>query len=143
MTTGDCGPADVEAMEAIKDVAARWTRAMEAGDAAALGHLMTDDIVVIHGDGRVLSGREAVAGDFVRAFASLRVSQTVESEETVLAGDWAFDRATVSSAVRPHGEAAARQFRSRTLTILRRRGAEGWRVARAIGVVVTGSHPPR
>jgi len=69
MTTGECGQADVEAMEPIKDVAARWTRAVEAGDAAGLGHLMADDIAVIHGDGRVLSGREAVVADFVGSFA--------------------------------------------------------------------------
>jgi ketosteroid isomerase-like protein len=44
---------------AIRDVSRRWTAAVAAGDLDTLGRLMTGDIVVIHGNGRTLTGRDA------------------------------------------------------------------------------------
>lgn len=97
---------------------------------------MTEDVVVIHGNGRAISGRDAVMADLVRSFENFRVTQTVESEKTVVFGDWAFDRARVFTAITPRTGTEARHFDSRTLTILRRGGSSGWSVARAIGVIV-------
>jgi ketosteroid isomerase-like protein len=96
---------------------------------------MTDDIVVIHGNGRMLQGKEAVTADFVRTLADVRIQQRVESEETVVAGDWAFDRASIETILTPRSGSDAKRWHSRTMTILRREGPGPWRVARTIGVV--------
>jgi len=119
----------------IRQVALRWTTAVAAADVQQLGRLMTDDIVVIHGNGRIISGREAVMADFERSFADVRVDQQVESEETIVAGDWAFDRGSICTTVTPRAAGEVKQWNSRTLTILRKEGAGPWRVARVIGVV--------
>ena len=127
---------DVEPeVNTIRQVAVRWTRAVAASDVAELGQLMADDIVVIHGNGRSIAGKEAVLADFAASFERYRVEQQVVPEETVVAGEWAFDRARVRTVVFPRDGADTREFVSRTLTILRKEPARGWCVARVIGVV--------
>jgi uncharacterized protein (TIGR02246 family) len=130
------GPSGVGSdVDAVRRVAADWTRAVAGGQLDELAQLMTDDIVVVHGDGRSIAGRDAVLAEFGASFARYRVNQEVTSEETVVAGQWAFDRARVRTVVSPRDGGDGRQFSSRTLTILHKEPARGWCVARAIGVV--------
>ena len=124
----------------VRDVALRWIDAIAGADLEALGRLVTDDIVVVHGNGRAVEGRDAVLADFARSFSSFDVRQTVEFEETIVAGEWAFDRATVHSTISPREAGAPKQFEARTMTILRRGPSQTWRVARSIGVIV--QHQP-
>ena len=96
---------------------------------------MTDDVVVVHGSGRVSAGREAVLADLVSAFNDLRVTQVLRREETVLADDWAFDRVRVHTTVTVRRDGTTSEFDSHTITILSRDAERTWRVARTIGVV--------
>jgi ketosteroid isomerase-like protein len=130
---GSAVEADVAA---IHSLAAEWSAAVREGRVADLADLMTDDIVVIHDDGRVVEGRPAVLEDLERAFALVRVEQVVESEETIVAGDWAFDRARVVSRLAAFRGGVVHTVASRTVTILQRDGRSGaWRMARTIGVI--------
>ena len=131
MTTS---PTDEEIQE-IRRVEARWTAAVEASDIEALGWLMTEDIVVIHGNGRMVCGGEALMNDTARSLKDFSVRQTVESEETIVAGEWAFDRAKVRTIIISRKGSDTKQFDSRTITILRKQSGLGWRVARVIGVI--------
>ena len=120
----------------IRKVANCWTAAVEAGNVEQLGLLMTDDIVVIHGNGRVLTGKKAVMEDFVYSLQDFFIKQTVEPEETIVAGEWAFDRAKIHTAISSRKRSGdTKQFNSKTLTILRKESGLGWCVARAIGVI--------
>jgi uncharacterized protein (TIGR02246 family) len=127
-------PLDEEIQE-IRRVEVRWTAAVEAGDIEALGRLMTEDIVVIHGNGRLVCGKEAMMNDTARSLKDFSVRQTVESEETIVAGEWAFDRAKVHTVISTREGGETKQFDSRTVTILRKHSEVGWRVARVIGVI--------
>src|SRR5208337_5589287 len=69
-----------EEIEEIQRVAIRWTAAVEAGDVEVLGQLMTEDIVVIHGNGRLVRGKEAALNDFARSLKDFSVQQTVQPE---------------------------------------------------------------
>lgn len=127
---------DVEPeVNAVRQVAVRWTRAVAASNVAELGRLMADDIVLVHGNGRSIAGKEAVLADFAASFERYRVDQEVVSEETLVDGEWAFDRARVRTAVFPRDGSGTREFVSRTLTVLLKERTRGWCVARAIGVV--------
>jgi uncharacterized protein (TIGR02246 family) len=126
-------------IEEIQCLATRWTSAVEAGDIERLGRLMTEDIIIIHGNGRMVCGRETVMKDFARSFEDYSVQQSVESEETIVAGEWAFDRAKVHTIISSRKSQDTRQFDSRTVTILRKQSGAEWRVARAIGVIKTSS----
>jgi uncharacterized protein (TIGR02246 family) len=124
-----------EEIQEIRRIAAQWTAAVEAGDIEALGRLVTEDIVVIHGNGRMVCGRDALMNDTARSLKDFSVQQTVESEETIVAGEWAFDRAKVHTAITSRKGGDTKHYDSRTLTILRKQSGVGWRVARVIGVI--------
>jgi uncharacterized protein (TIGR02246 family) len=124
-----------EEIQEIRRVAVRWTEAVEAGDLERLGQLMTEDIVVIHGNGRLVCGKEAVMQDFARSLEDFSVRQRVESEETIVAGEWAFDRAKVRTTISSRKSCDTKQFDSRSVTILQKQSGLGWRVARVIGVI--------
>jgi uncharacterized protein (TIGR02246 family) len=124
-----------EEIQEIRRVEARWTAAVEAGDIQALGRLMTEDIVVIHGNGRMVCGKEAMMNDVARSLEDFSVRQTVASEETIVAGEWAFDRAKVHTVISSREGGETKQFDSRSVTILRKHSEVGWRVARVIGVI--------
>jgi ketosteroid isomerase-like protein len=66
---------------------------MTSADLDALDRMVTDDVVIIRGNGRVVSGRTALRSDIESSLASLRLEQTTRHEETIVAGDWALDRA--------------------------------------------------
>jgi uncharacterized protein (TIGR02246 family) len=127
-------PIDPSEAAKIRQVSQRWTEAMGQADVEQLRQLMTDDVVVVHANGQTLVGRDAVAGHLARSFADFRIQQRVHSEETVIANEWAFERARVHTTMSPRQGGAARDFLSVTLTILRNDGF-GWRVARTIGVI--------
>ena len=129
------GPREPE-VEAIRRLAEEWTQAVEASNIEKLGGLMTEDIVVVHGNGRMVSGKCAVMDDIVSSLAMVHISQVVHPEETIVAGTWAFDRARVHTKVTRMDGGGAQEFDSHTLTILHKEGPQGWRVARAIGVLV-------
>jgi len=124
-----------EEIQEIRRVAVRWTAAVEAGDIERLGALMTEDIVVIHGNGRLVCGREAVLSDFARSLQDFTIQQSVESEETIVAGEWAFDRAKVHTAISSRKGSETKQVDSRSVTILRKQSGLGWLVARVVGVI--------
>ena len=125
----------MDEIEAIRRTTAQRTAAVEAGDLELLGCLMTGDLVVIHGNGRLVCGKEAMTNDFARSFQGFTVQQTVESEETIVAGQWAFDRAKVHTTIKPRHGGDKKEFESRTVTTLRKESGAIWRVARTIGVV--------
>jgi len=122
---------------AIAALRQRWIEAMADGDAGRLAEFMTEDIVVVHGNGRTVSGRETVAEDLRRYFATGAISQVVEPQEIVVSADWAFERAMVRSSLRAAGSERSTEVTSNTWTLLRRDPGAGWRVARTIGVVVS------
>ena len=129
------GSFDAE-VQGIRQVATRWTAAVKAGDIEQLGQLMTDDIVVIHGNGRVLTGKKAVIDDLTHSLQDFSVKQTVEPQETIVAGEWAFDRSNIHTAISARKRGGdTKQFDSKTVTILRKENRLGWCVARAIGVI--------
>jgi uncharacterized protein (TIGR02246 family) len=121
--------------DAIWSLSQRWVDAVGASDVDQLGRLIMDDVLVIHGNGRVLAGREAVLSDFVSGFSRLRMRQVLQREETVVAGTWAFERARVHTTITMLADGATRELDSHTITILRKSEAGEWRIARVIGVV--------
>ena len=124
-----------EEIQEIRRVAVRWTAAVEVGDLEQLGELMTEDIVVIHGNGHLVCGREAVMSDFARSLQDFTIQQSVESEETIVAGEWAFDRAKVHTTISSRKGSDTKQVDSRSVTILKKQSGLGWLVARVVGVI--------
>jgi uncharacterized protein (TIGR02246 family) len=122
-------------IQKVRQIAVRWATAVEYADLATLGGLMTQDIVIIHGNGRTVSGRAEVLADFARSFEKVHVSQHIDFEETIIAGKWAIDRSRVNTTISPRHGGDKKEFHSRTLTVLKQSSSGDWRMARAIGVI--------
>jgi ketosteroid isomerase-like protein len=63
------------------------------------------------------------------------MDQTAISEETVVAGEWAFDRASVSTNVTPIAGGEPSQVKSEVIVILRRDTDGFWKLARSMAVI--------
>ena len=121
--------------EAIDKVKAAWIAAVRAGDVGRLLGMVTDDVVAMHPAGKTTRGKQELADDFRRFFAKYRMDQTAISEETVVAGEWAFDRASVSTNVTPIAGGEPSQVKSEVIVILRRDTDGFWKLARSMAVI--------
>jgi uncharacterized protein (TIGR02246 family) len=127
-------PATYETEEIAK-VKAAWIAALRAGDVGRLLGMVTDDVVAMHPNGKTTKGKQELGDDFRRFFAKFRMDQTAISEETVVAGEWAFDRASVSTKVTPIGGGEPSQVNSEVIVILRRDADGFWKLARSVAVI--------
>ena len=119
----------------IRTLQAAWIDALKAGDIDRLMSMVTDDVVVAHPGGMTTRGKAELAEDFHRFFRNYRMEQGATSEETIVAGEWAFDRASVSTQIVPVAGGQASRVNSEVIVILRR-GADGlWKIARTMGVL--------
>lgn len=59
---------DISMITALREA---WLAAVKVGDAETLAGMLTDDVVVVHGDGRCVCGKEAVRADFLRRLQAI------------------------------------------------------------------------
>jgi uncharacterized protein (TIGR02246 family) len=78
-----------------------WLDAVKSADVERLASLVTDDVVVVHCNGRCVHGRDELKRDFFQAFDRFTIGQTVSSAEIVFRGRWAFEIAEVKSTLTP------------------------------------------
>ena len=121
--------------EEIEKVKAAWLSALRAGDVDRLLALVTDDVVAMHPSGKSTQGKQELGDDFRQFFVKFRVDQAVTCEETIVAGEWAFDRSRVSTKLSPVSGGEPSQINSRVVVILRRDPDGSWKVARTIAVL--------
>jgi len=128
--------ADRNAIDAVRDA---WVAAVESGNASLLADLVTPDYEVWAHAAPALSGPQTVVAVMSAALAKyIAVTQRYEAQETIVAGDWAFQRGVEQIRVVPRDGGPAQEMRQRALLILRR-GSDGrWRYARGM----TNGLPP-
>lgn len=116
--------------------------AVRTGDAERLAAMVTDDVVVVHGNGRCVHGRGELKTDFLKGFEAFSIEQNISSAEVVVRGRWAFELSEVESRLTPHSGGEAKQVHSITIVALNRQPDASWKVSRVVGVLdspVTGS----
>lgn len=119
----------------VRAIGATWARAVDRADLSTLADLMAADIIVVHGSGRCVRGRDTVLADLASTFKDVHVKQDLQPEETIVAGSWAFDRSRVQTTMVWTRSGKTQRFASHAWTILRKDAVRGWCVARVIGVV--------
>jgi len=133
--------ADRAAIDALRD---RWVAVVASGDVRELADLVTPDYEVWTHGAQALTGPHTVVTTMGAVLTRFSVSQSYEPIETVIAGDWAFQRGIERIRVVPKGGGASQENAQRALLILRR-GADGrWRYARGMtnGLPTTPSDKP-
>jgi ketosteroid isomerase-like protein len=127
------GPTESAAVRDVLKVRDSWLTAVRAGDVEKLMTLLTDDAVFMHPNRPAVVGSAANRADLLSAFARFSVDQEAISDETVVAGEWAFDRSRVTTTITPISGGNPVTVRSKTITILRRQADGTWKIARTIG----------
>ena len=127
-----------EDRKAIDAVRAAWVAAVAAGDASALADLVTPDYEVWAHATPALTGPDTVVAMMSAAMSRYAITQRYEPIETIVAGDWAFQRGIEHIRAVPRDGGPAQDAQQRGLLILRR-GQDGrWRYARGM----TNGLPP-
>ena len=112
-----------------------WLDAIRAADVEGLAALVTDDVVVVHGTGRCVRGRDELKMDFRNAFDAFSVEQNVSIEGLVVRGSWALEIGDVETKLTPRTGGEQTVFHSTTVTALKRQSDGSWKVGRVLGVL--------
>lgn len=81
--------ADVKAIDAIR---AAYTAAFTAEDAAKTAGLFATDGILMNDQQPQIIGRDAIRGHLEKLMAGMETDIQLKAEETVVNGDWAFER---------------------------------------------------
>lgn len=111
---------------------AAWIAAIGARDAEALRPLLTDDYEVWANGAEPFVGADVAVAAMAAALERNRVEQGFEPVETIIAGEWAFERGIERIAVTPLDGGPVRTAEQRALLILRRGDDGNWRFARGM-----------
>jgi uncharacterized protein (TIGR02246 family) len=134
MSTSSKSDSD-SASSSINDVRQTWLDAIRTADVERLATLVTDDVVVIHGTGRCVRGRDELKADFQNAFAAFSIEQSASTAGLVIRGSWALEIADVETKLTPRTGGEQTVFHSTTVTALKRQSDESWKVGRVLGVL--------
>jgi uncharacterized protein (TIGR02246 family) len=112
-----------------------WLDAVRAADAKRLAAMVTDDVVVVHGNGRCVRSREELREDFLKGFEAFSIDQNVSNAEVVVRGGWTFEISEVESRLTPHRGGEVTHVRSTTVVALSQQPDGSWKVGRVLGLV--------
>jgi ketosteroid isomerase-like protein len=123
---------DLRAIEALNQ---HDVDAVLAGDTQAIASQWTDDFVVLSSRATVRGKAANIAivaasADQMKAFEP--VDYTVDFEEVIVTGEYAFEWGTYRGSVRPRAGGAATPFQGTLLRILRRQPDGSWKMHRTM-----------
>jgi len=120
---------DRKAIDALRDA---WAAAVASGDARPLADLVTEDYEVWAHGAPPLRGPQTVVAMMGAALARYAVTQEYDPIETVIAGNWAFQRGVERIRAVPRDGSPAQENAQRALLVLRRGDDGRWRYARGM-----------
>jgi ketosteroid isomerase-like protein len=119
-------------LRAIDVLRAAWTNAVATRNPDALKDLLTDDYEVWPQGAAPMIGPAAAAAAMRGAIDQFDIVQSFEPLETVVAGDWAFERGIERMVLTPRDGGEKKAIEQRTL-LIERKGLDGkWRFARGM-----------
>jgi uncharacterized protein (TIGR02246 family) len=116
----------------VKNLREAYIAAQNAGDAAALTALFTDDAVLMPANAPAASGNEAIQAHFQTLLDQVTSELVVSQEEVEVAGDWAFSRGTHTVKLTPKAGGETMEDTGKYLNILKRQPDGSWKIARHI-----------
>ena len=121
--------------EAIRQLQQTWIRASQAGDAATVADLMTDDVVFLTA-GRPPFGKPEFMETFKMMAGKVSMTGSGHYEEVIVAGDVAYTRAKLDITVTPASDpSTSKHLSGFAMSILRRCPGGKWRICRDANLV--------
>lgn len=115
----------------VREVVSGIIAADNAGDLEKVVELYSASAILMPPDGMLIEGREAIRAHYRGIFSRFMIEATVDSEETIVSGDWAFDRGTTHVKSRSKETGETSEAHDKYVMILHRE-ASGWHIARLI-----------
>jgi len=130
-----CAPAPESAapaadLAAIAEFNRDYLAAINTGDLEALAALTTADHMMISSGAQPLVGKEALVTAMAGAFERFAIDESWTPEETVVAGDLAYQRGSFVVEARPKSGGAATRATGNFLRIYRRQDDGAWFMVR-------------
>ncbi len=117
---------------AIASVLQEHVDAINAGEVDALLAGMTDDVVYMPPDQSLLRGKERLREWAVPIYGQFDTHISMRAEETVVAGDWAWEWGHLSGSMRPIDGGQATQIEGKYFYVYQRQADGSWKIARDI-----------
>jgi ketosteroid isomerase-like protein len=108
----------------------RYVQAINDGDIATLSSLTTEDHIMIAPNRPPFVGKAANDAANGRTFRQFDIDETWTPLETVIAGDWAYQRGTYTVTATPKAGGTPRASRGNFLRIYQRQPDGAWRMIR-------------
>ena len=125
-------PTQAEIAAAIDGVRREYAAAVNAGDAAAVAALFTDDAVGMLPNAPAAMGKEAIQSNLQSRFDQFTYELVNSQGEAVGAGNWAFSRGAYTLKATPKAGGKAIEDSGKYLNILERQSDGSWKIARHI-----------
>ena len=126
-TTGSTAAASAE----IDQLHQEWAGAIRAGDVDRALDMLTSDYLLWPAGGEPIQGAEAVRPLFTAAMAAYVIEPRLESEERLISGDLAVERAWDIQTVTPKAGGDPQTQQQRVMLVLRRVDGQ-WKYARGM-----------
>lgn len=118
----------------IAAVRAAWISAAKASDINGLIALATDDIVVVNGNGKTVTGVDALRMDLTQGFGLFDLELRDSSAEIIVHDSWAIELCEVDRMVAAIKSGGRVETHSRIVAVFSRQPDTSWKVARVIGL---------
>ena len=121
---------DVQADEmAIREVLDQIVSAFNTGDVESFLANFTDDAIFDPPNGPARSGKEANRSVYLAVFENSTYDVSMELNELVIAGDWAFDRTVFAGTVTNKATGESRDIKNGNIHIYKRQPDGSWKIA--------------
>jgi uncharacterized protein (TIGR02246 family) len=117
------------AEEELRTLLAAYETSLNAGDAARIEQLYTEDGVFMPAGFPTASGRKAVHGAYDAVFSAVRIAIHFTVDELTVKGDVAYARTHSAGTATVVATGASGPEANRELFVFAR-GADGWKIAR-------------
>ena len=112
----------------INDLRGRFQAAYNAGDAAAVAALYTDDAVSLPDHHEAIRGKAAIQQFMQETFAQVTANMTLSAPDTEITGDIAHETGNYTTTITPKRGGTAMTMTGKYLVVLKRQPDGSWKV---------------
>ena len=114
----------------IKKLRDHYDKALNDGDTAGLTNLFTEDAVMMPPDENLVVGKEQLFIRHNKLFKQLSLQHSLQSDESVVCGDWGFDRGTYAMTLTSRTTSRQKEETGKYLMLYRKERNGQWLIAR-------------